>query len=107
MGVQISCRLDSKVSEKETPWPTAETPRRSVSLTGTAERVCNRRGVPSSRPCAYVDINSSKVRRVSSRRFYIEEKRHSYCAKLSMTKQELHWTAFLGTRVLRHNSWSR
>ncbi len=105
MGLQVSCGMDTEVSEKSDLPEDTRASRDIVSGPRVAEGMQNSGGTSSSRSCSHVDLDPAQVCRIPGGRLHKGEERNLYRQGLYRAEKELYGGTFLGKRVLRIHGW--
>src|SRR5687768_8633250 len=101
MGMQISRRVHSEVSQTNTVCATEAKTGGSAAHVGDPEGEQNRRGSLDDRPRAHVDLNSAEVLGVASGGLHKREECDPLGAGLRRAATQFCRAALLGTRIFR------
>src|SRR5512139_2499937 len=104
MGMQVSCRLDSEMSEKGSVWATSKGTGSGSPEVGIAQRDRRGRGEPESGSCSHGALDSAEVLGIASGWVCEREERDLGCPD-KREEPEFCGSAFLGSRLLCFKHW--
>src|SRR5262245_42575425 len=100
MGVQVPCRVHAEVPQEGAVWADQAAPGHCITRACPAQGMQDRRRAPDARPCAYADIDPSKILGGRGDRISEREKLDLDCAECGTQAAQLPGPQILGEGLL-------
>ena len=89
MGMQVPCSVDTEMPEENALRPTPEKPRGCVSRSCPTKGESGVGRAPTTRPCAYADLDTTEICGIAGGRLNKREERDPYSADIPRPEEEL------------------